>query len=108
MPFKSHNHYTPTPTKALITFNKENHRNRNFYLRTAAILFSMVENQGFTITTASDDCFSLYFLLVLYLHFPKIFVVDWLSFTAITKTPSVLAISTFEKKNTLTQFGNGF
>ena len=73
MPFKSHNHYTPTPTKALITFNKENHRNRNFYLRTAAILFSMVENQGFTITTASDDCFSVLLLACTIFAFSKDF-----------------------------------
>ena len=115
MPFKSHNHYTPTPTKALITFNKENHRNRNFYLLTAAIPFSssmVVENQGFTITLQMTNSAAAVFLVVLYLHFPKIFVVDWLSFTAITKTPSVLAISTFEKnthiRSTHTQFGNGF
>ena len=60
----------------------------------------VVENQGFTITLQMTNSAAAVFLVVLYLHFPKIFVVDWLSFTAITKTPSVLAISTFEKKNT--------
>ena len=60
----------------------------------------VVENQGFTITLQMTNSAAAVFLVVLYLHFPKIFVVDWLSFTAITKTPSVLAISTFEKTHT--------
>ena len=63
----------------------------------------VVENQGFTITLQMTNSAAAVFLVVLYLHFPKIFVVDWLSFTAITKTPSVLAISTFEKTHTHTQ-----